>query len=296
MSDRSLRNPADAMFTRGTRGAILCVLFLCAGMFCLLVWKALPLVRSSSFPGLLFSTAWHPWKGAFGLGAFIASSIAVSLVALAVAAPIGLLGALYLSEYAGSRVRARVRLPIDVLAGVPSVVFGVFGVALVVPMVARLGRLCGVDSTGYSLLSGGLLLGIMILPLILSLSVEVLLSVPAEARETALALGATRWETARHVVLRRARAGLVAAIVLGFGRAFGETIAVMMVVGNVAKIPRSLFDPAYPLPALIANDYGELLTIPRFESALFLAALVLLVLVALFSLAARWILHRPGMA
>jgi phosphate transport system permease protein len=294
MSVLPRRKLTDGLATRGIRGALLLVLTFAGGMLGILMFKAFPLLRESSLASLLLSTAWHPWQGTFGLGAFILASVEVALIALAIATPLSLLGALYLSECAGKRLRNLLRLPIDVLAGVPSVVFGLFGVVAVVPSVAAFGRLCGVDTTGYSLLAGGVLLAIMIMPFILSLSVEVFLSLPAEARETALALGATRWETVRHVVLKRARAGLVAAVVLGFARAFGETIAVMMVVGNVARMPHSLFDPAYPLPALIANNYGELMSIPRFDSALFLAALVLMAVVGLFSLAAQVVLHRLG--
>ena len=111
-------------------------------------------------------------------------------------------------------------------------------------------------------------------------------------RDASLALGATRWETVKHVVLRRGAQGLIAAVVLGFSRAFGETMAVLMVVGNVARVPKSLFDPAYPLPALIANNYGEMMSIPQTESALMFSALVLLLVVLAFNFAARLILTR----
>ena len=121
---------------------------------------------------------------------------------------------------------------------------------------------------------------------------EVFAAVPKEAREVSLALGTTRWETARYVVLKGSLHGIIAAIVLGFARAFGETIAVLMVVGNVAKIPVSLFDPAYTLPALIANNYGEIMSIPLYDSALLFAALILLVLVGAFSLIANLTLSR----
>jgi len=116
--------------------------------------------------------------------------------------------------------------------------------------------------------------------------------VPAEATEASLALGATRWETVKYVVLRGALRGIMAAIVLGFARAFGETMAVLMVVGNVPQVPTSLFDAAYPLPALIANNYGEMMSIPMYDSALMLAALILLLVVAGFTLAAHLVLQQ----
>jgi phosphate transport system permease protein len=132
----------------------------------------------------------------------------------------------------------------------------------------------------------------MVTPIIISVSAEVLLNIPREARESALALGATRLETVQHVVLKIARRGILAAVVLGFARAFGETMAVMMVAGNVASVPSSLFDPSYPLPALIANNYGEMMSIPLYDSALLLAALILMVVVGAGSLAAHWTLVR----
>jgi phosphate transport system permease protein len=161
-----------------------------------------------------------------------------------------------------------------------------------VPFVRSLGETFGHPTTGYSLLSGGIILAIMVSPIIISVSTEVLRAVPMEARETALALGTTRWETVKHVVLRTARHGILSAIVLGFTRAFGETIAVLMIVGNVPKVAHSIFDPAYPLPALLANNYGEMMSIPLYESALLLSALILLLVVGGFNLAAHITLLR----
>ena len=135
-------------------------------------------------------------------------------------------------------------------------------------------------------------MAIMVFPVIISVSEEVFRAVPYEMREISLALGATRWQTVKHVVMRAALPGIIAAIVLGFSRAFGETMAVMMVVGNVPQVPSSVFYPAYPLPALIANNYGEMMSIPLYDSALLLAALFLLLIVLFFSVAARIVLLR----
>jgi phosphate transport system permease protein len=209
-----------------------------------------------------------------------------------IAIPVCLLSAIYLSEYAHRRAREVVRPIIDLLAGIPSVIYGFWGVIVIVPLVRALGHALGSPTTGYSLLSGGIILAIMVFPIIISVCTDVLRSVPAEATEASMALGATRWETVKHVVLRSASRGIVAAIVLGFARAFGETMAVLMVVGNVAQVPTSLFDAAYPLPALIANNYGEMMSIPLYDSALMLAALVLLLVVAGFNLAAQLFLQR----
>jgi phosphate transport system permease protein len=135
-------------------------------------------------------------------------------------------------------------------------------------------------------------LAIMIFPIIIHVSLEIFRAVPQEVREASLAVGATRWQTIKHVVMRKALPGVAAAIVLGISRAFGETMAVLMVVGNVPKIPHSVLDPAYPLPALIANNYGEMLSIPLYDSALMLAAFILLLVILIFNIASRMILVR----
>jgi phosphate transport system permease protein len=241
---------------------------------------------------LLFSAVWKPLKGQFGLLAFLSGTLWVTLAAMILAVPISLLTAVYLSEFAPRFVRGLARPFIDLLAGIPSVVFGVWGVLLIVPFVARIAPLFGAYSSGYSVLAGAIVLAIMIFPTIILVSLEVFTAVSRDLRDASLALGATRWETVKHVVLRKGAQGLIAAVVLGFSRAFGETMAVLMVVGNVARLPHSLFDPAYPLPALIANNYGEMMSIPQTESALMFSALVLLLIVFAFNFAARLILTR----
>jgi phosphate transport system permease protein len=241
---------------------------------------------------LLFSAAWKPLKGQFGLLAFLSGTLWVTLAAMILAVPISLLTAVYLSEFAPRFLRGLAKPLIDLLAGIPSVVFGVWGVLLIVPFVARIAPLFGAYSSGYSVLAGAIVLAIMIFPTIILVSLEVFTAVSRDLRDASLALGATRWETVKHVVLRKGAQGLIAAVVLGFSRAFGETMAVLMVVGNVARLPHSLFDPAYPLPALIVNHYGEMMSIPQTESALMFSALVLLLIVFVFNFAARLILTR----
>jgi phosphate transport system permease protein len=262
--------------------------FLVVGLFL----KARPILGRESILDLLFSSSWHPLRGEFGFFPFIIGTLAATGIAMVLAIPICLLSAIYLSQYAHRRVRDLVRPIIDLLAGIPSVIYGFWGVIVIVPLVRAMGHALGSSTTGYSLLSGGIILAIMVFPIIISVSTDVLRSVPAEATEASVALGATRWETVKHVVLRSASRGIVAAIVLGFARAFGETMAVLMVIGNVAQVPTSLFDAAYPLPALIANNYGEMMSIPLYDSALMLAALVLLLVVAGFNLAAHLALQR----
>ncbi|HDT13698.1 MAG TPA: phosphate ABC transporter permease subunit PstC [Candidatus Aminicenantes bacterium] len=267
----------------------LLVLFIVIGLF----------LRSKAILGVeplsrfLFSSAWSPMKGEFGLLPFIAGTMWVTLTALALAVPVSILTAIYLSEYAPRWARRAAQPVIDLLAGLPSVVYGAWGVILVVPFVGNvLAPLAGVYSSGYSILAGGIILAIMTFPTIIHVTLEVFASVPRALREASLSLGATKWETTRHVVLRKGAQGILAASVLGFSRALGETMAVLMVVGNVPSVPRSLFDPGYPLPALIANNYGEMMSIPRYDAALMMAALVLMLIVLAFNVLARGILIR----
>ena len=259
-----------------------------------LIIKAKPLLAHISIVELLLSSDWHPMKGHFGFYPFIVSTLEVTAIAMILSIPVCLLSAIYLSEYAHRRFREFARLAIDILAGIPSVIYGLFGVIVVVPFVQALGNAWGVETTGYSLLAGGIILAIMVSPFIISLSLEVFRMVPIEARESAFALGTTKWEAVKYVILKSARRGIFAAIGLGFTRAFGETMAVMMVVGNVVKIPTSIFDPAYPLPALIANNYGEMMSIPLYDSALLFAALILMIVVGGFSTMSHFILHKTG--
>ena len=272
-----------------TVAAAALVLLMIAGLYL----KSRPILANQPLGQLLFSSRWHPFRGEFGFLAFIMGTLWVTGVAVLIAVPLCLLTAIYLSEYAHSRVREWVKPLIDILAGIPSVIYGVWGILVIVPLIKDYIAPCfGSFSTGYSILSGGIVLAIMIFPVIIHVALEILRAVPQEVREASLALGATRWQTIKHVVMRKALPGVAAAIVLGISRAFGETMAVLMVVGNVPKIPGSVLDPAYPLPSLIANNYGEMLSIPLYDSALMLASLVLLLVILIFNVLSRMILVR----
>ena len=202
-----------------------------------LIIKATTHLYDTSSAELLLSSEWHPLTRSLRLFFFIVGTLEVTAIAMILSIPVCLLSAIYLSEYAHSRFREFARLVIDILAGIPSVIYGLCGVIVVVPLVRVVGKALGNPTTGYSLLAGGIILAIMVSPVIISLSLEVLRTIPGAARENSLALGTTKWEMVKHVILRSALRGIIAAIVLGFARAFGETIAVLMVVGNVAKVP-----------------------------------------------------------
>jgi phosphate transport system permease protein len=269
-----------------------------------LLLRARPILATKPLGELLLSTTWHPLRGEFGFFPFIMGTLWVTGVAMVVAVPPSLLCAIYLAEYAPARFRALAKPLIDLLAGIPSVVYGVWGMLTVVPFVEHtvapalkgwlgvLGLFQSDNPTGYGVLAGGLVLAVMILPIMIAVGDEVIRAVPQGLREASLALGATRWQTIRNVVLRRAWPGVMAAVVLGLSRAFGETMAVLMVVGNVPHAPHSIFDAAYPLTALIANNYGEMMSIPLYDAALLGGALILLLIVLAFNTASRLVLVR----
>ena len=256
-----------------------------------LFYRSIPVLKLQPLYVLIFSQGWHPSRGEFGFLSFIAGSLWVITVAMVIAMPVCLLTSIYLVEYSSKALRETVSPFIDILAGIPSVVYGIWGILIVVPFIKNyLAPLCGTSSSGYSVLAGGIVLAIMIFPVIIHISMEVLKTVPYDLKAASLALGATKWQTVKNVMMRRAMPGIVAAMVLGLSRAFGESIAVLMVVGNLARTPKSLFDPAYPLPALIANNYGEMFSIPQYDSALLFAALLLLLVVLYFNIVSRMVL------
>jgi phosphate transport system permease protein len=258
-----------------------------------LVVKSSPIFSENTFGQLLFSSSWQPSSGQFGFLSFIISSIVVTAIGLVIMIPLSLFPAIYLTQYASPRVLGVMRSVIDILAGIPSVIHGVWGVLVIVPFIALyLGPLVGKDTSGYTILAGGIILAIATLPFVLHMLLEVFRSIPIELKEATLSLGATYWETIKKVVLRKALPGIIAAFALGVSKAFGETIAVLMVVGNVVQIPKGAFDAGYPLPALIANNYGEMMSIPMYDSALMFAALVLFVVVLLFNVTSKLIIQR----
>ena len=258
-----------------------------------LFFKSRLILSEHSLWELLSGSAWKPLSGEFGFLPFIVGTLFVTALSIAIALPISLLSAIFLTEYACSWVK-RIVFPIfDILAGIPSVVYGVWGTLIIVPWIAdKLGPRFVDYTSGYTVLASGIVLGIMILPILVSLLIEIFTIVPQDYREASASLGATKWQTCSKVILRKAMPGIVAAVVLSISKAFGETIAVLMVCGNYAAIPRSLFDPCYPLPALIANNYGEMLSLPLYESALMFAAFILFFIILVFNIISRWILRN----
>jgi phosphate transport system permease protein len=271
---------------------VLCILLLLFIGLGLLI-KSFPILKEKDITQLLFTSSWKPFKGEFGFLVFILSTLYVTLIAVLLAFPLSLLTSIYLSEYASKKIKRFFSPVVDLLSGIPPVIYGVWGTLTIVPVISEKLAPRFVDfSTGYSVLAGGIVLAIMIIPLIISILTEVFNTIPRDLREASLSLGATKWETIKKVVLRKSIGGIIAAVVLAISRAFGETIAVLMVCGNFTALPKTIFDSCYPLPALIANNFGEMMSLPDYESALMLAALILFVIIILFNGTSRIILYR----
>jgi len=254
-------------------------------IFLILFSKSIPIFININIADLFFSSLWNPENGEFGLLPIIVGTILVTGISLLIAVPISLLCAVYISEYAHKKTRSFIRPFIDVLAGVPSVVYGLCAFIFLVPIVKDIiAPWFGIESTGLCIFTASITLSVMVFPIIISLCVESFLSIPIELKEASLSVGATKWETTKKVILRASAPSVISAILLGFGRAFGETIAVNMVVGGIPKIPSSLFHPGQTLASLIAAAYGEMMSIPLYESALMLVALILFVVVLIFNL------------
>jgi phosphate transport system permease protein len=278
--------------------------FLILAVTIALFMRAWPILQAYPLGDLLFGKVWKPSTAIFGFGPFILGTLWVTVVGVLLSVPPCLLASIYLAEYAHSATRSFTKPVLDLLAAIPPVVYGVWGLLAIVPFVEKVlapfaKRWLGSVSifsvnqpTGFSILSGGIVLAVMIAPLIISVVYEIFATVPNDLRHASLAVGATQWQTIRNIVLPQVTPGIIAAIVLGASRAFGETIAVLIVVGNVPQIPTSIFDSAYPLPALIANNYGDMMSIPLYDSALLGAALVLLVIILIFNILSTLVLQR----
>jgi phosphate transport system permease protein len=258
--------------------------------------------------GLQFLTTsdWDPVAGRFGAAPAIAGTIITSLVALALATPLALGGAIFISEFSPPWLRQPLSFLVDLLAAVPSVVYGLWGIFFLVPMLRErlmpflrdtlhLGATPFFAGPAYgpSVLAAGLILAIMVLPYIAAMSREVLMAVPRSQREAALALGATRWETITGAVVPSARSGIIGGIILGLGRALGETMAVTMVIGNRHELSASLLAPGYTMASLIANEFSEA-TSDLHLSALMAVGFVLLLITLLVNGIARWLVWRTA--
>ena len=248
--------------------------------------EGLPFMFNYGIGNFLLSSEWQPGTGHFGIFPMIMSSIYVTIGAMIVGAPLGIAGAIFLTEYAPPTIMKIVKPTIELLAAIPSVVYGFIGVMVLAPIIRD-----NFGGPGLSLLAACIILGVMILPTVISISIDSILAVPRSYREGSLALGATTWQTTHMVTLKAARSGIVASIVLGLGRAIGETMAVIMVAGNSVNIPGTPFDSVRTLTANIALEMSYATGMHR--QALFATGVVLfIVIIILNSIASAAIRKR----
>ncbi len=255
--------------------------------------KSVPILEENSLFELIFSSEWAPSDGKFGFWSFIYGSFYATGISLLISIPICFLAGIYTTQFASKTFKKIIQPVIDILAGLPSVVYGVWGVLMIVPFIAEyVAPFFGLTTTGYCVLSGGIVLAIMCIPYMLNMIIEVLNTVPVNLKETSLSMGSTYWESIKKAVLKKCYPGIIASFGLGITKAFGETMAVLMVVGNVIQISGNPFDAAYPLPALIANNYGEMMSIPMYDSAMMFSALILLAIILGMNLFFRYIINK----
>ena len=255
-----------------------------------LFFEGIPIFKEVSVLDFIFGKLWYPTDDPpdFGIFPLIAASLGVTLVSSIISIPLGVLTALYLAEGASPRVRELVKPIVELLASLPSVVIGFFGMVIVAPFLQQILDI----PTGLNLFNASLMLAFMSIPTICSLSEDAIFGVPRELKEASLALGATHWETIARVIVPAAISGICTAVILGMSRAMGETMVVLMVAGGAAMIPTSLFDPVRPMPASIAAEMAEAPFQSEHYYALFATAIVLFLFTMAFNVIAEQISHR----
>src|SRR3954469_25685789 len=278
------------------------ILVLIAFFFIRLFIEAKPAFDKYGYIGFVFDNAWVPSQALYGALPLMVGTLITSAIALVIGVPVAIATALYITELAPNRVRAPLMITVELVAAVPSVVYGLWGIQVLAPKLEPVEQWLSDTFSFLPLVGGqisipnyfiaGLILAIMIVPIVSAISREVISTVPADHKEAALALGATRWEMIRMAVLPYSRAGISGAAMLGLGRAIGETIAVTLVIGNSPAMPKDIFAQGYSLAAVIANEFNEAASDPLHRAALIGAGLVLFVLTLFVNGLARNYVHR----
>jgi len=270
---------------------IACAVFMTAAILSIVGFvgnQGLETFKDVSVSEFFLSAKWNPDEQQYGALSFIAGSIAVTMLAIAIGAPLGLAGAVFMAKVAPESLRAIMRPATDLYVAIPSVVYGWVGLTVFIPWIRREFN----AGTGFGLLASGLILAVMILPTVISISEDALRSVPNSLEEASLALGATRWQTIRRVLLPAAMPGILTSVILAMARAIGETTAVQMLIGNTPQMPKGLFAPTTTLPSEIIIDMGNTPFGSVWNNALFLMAFVLLIISLLMIVAIRAIAKR----
>jgi phosphate ABC transporter permease protein PstC len=285
-------------------GLAAAILLLIGFFFVRLIVEAQPALSKFGVVGFTFDNDWDVSRSIYGALPLVAGTLITAGIALLIGVPIAVATAVFLTELCPRRARGLLTVLLELLAAVPSVVYGLWGVFVLIPKLKGaegwFGRtfdfvpFVGPDVAGPNYFIAGLILAIMILPIVSAISREVIATVPVAQKEAALAIGATRWEMIRLAVLPYSRSGITGAAMLGLGRAIGETIAVTLVIGNAPQIGDTIFSQGYTLAAVIANEFGEAANNELHRAALIAAGLVLFVLTLVVNIIARWIVARSG--
>jgi phosphate ABC transporter permease protein PstC len=305
LTARSSRSRAiDPLLQWFLLGLAALILVLIAFFFIRLYIEAKPAFDKYGYLGFVFDNSWVPSQALYGALPLLVGTIITSVIALAIGVPVAIAAALYITELAPVRLRAPLTITVELLAAVPSVVYGLWGIAVLGPKLQPIEQWFSDTFSFLPLVGGqvsipnyfiaGLILAIMIVPIVSAISREVMATVPSDHKEAALALGATRWEMIKMSVLPYSRAGISGAAMLGLGRAIGETIAVTIVIGNAAVIGNTIFSQGYTLAAVIANEFGEAASDPIHRAALIAAGLVLFVLTLIVNGLARYYVNRAS--
>lgn len=253
-----------------------------------IVMEAIPAFQQYGFLNFLTGMTWNPDENQYGVLSMIIGSIYVTLVALAIAVPLSILCAIFMEEIAPKKVKTIMKPVIQTLSGIPSTVYGFFGVTVLIPLIRQ-----EFGGTGFSVFAASIILSIMVLPTIISISQDAIKAVPHAYKEAALGLGSTQWQTIRHITFPCALPGIVTAVILGIGRAIGETLAVIMVAGNVAQIPGSIFEPVRTLTTNIALEMGYATGLHY--NALFATGVVLFIIIVILLIIANYVQVRYGL-
>lgn len=267
------------------------VIIILLSIFFLLITNSWPAFKEIGLINFLTSADWNPasYQGAtYGIWGQIVSTFMVTMGAMIIAVPLGVATAAYIAEVAHPRVKVILKPVVEILAGIPSVVIGFFGIVVLGPIIAQIFNL----SNGLNAVNGAILLGIMSLPTIISLSEDAISSVPKEYKNASLGLGANRWQTLKKVIIPSSLSGIIASIMLGMGRAIGETMTVLMVTGNAPALPDSIFDSIRTMTATIAIELGEVPYNTTHYYALYAVGLILFVMTFVVNLISDIILHK----
>lgn len=270
-------------------------LFLCATIAVLgvvlityfIVQEGWPVVQKVGFLDFILGRQWAPTQGIYGIYPMIVGSILTTLGALILGVPIGVASAVFLAEIAKPRIANFIRPGIELLAGIPSVVYGLYGLVVIVPFIRKV-----FNNQGFSILSGSIILAVMILPTIINISESAIRSVPREYKEGSLALGGSHWQAIYKVIVPAARSGIITSIILGMGRAIGETMAVIMITGNSTLLPESILSPIRTLTGNIGIEMGY--ASGEHQQALFATGIVLFIFIMILNIAANLIPKKVG--